>query len=375
MPETKNRMRAALCWIGSLAVVLLMASLAIGRSDQEMQGHNDFLALYSAPHLIASGNLYDDAALLWKEAELTGLYSENLGFIRPPFVAALMWPLSRLPYRSALRVWQAASLAALAAFALSWTPPERPYTALFVSMSIPALAAWLNGQDTPFLLLAAAATVRLHLAGKPSLAGFVFALCAAKGHLFLLTPVWILARRDWGFLRGLLAGGLALGALSTFVAGWSWPVEMWGAVRNPAFSPNPQLMPNLHGAFQAMPWGWAIELALSLAVVAAAWILARRKEFLPGFAGLLIGSILLARHSYTADLLIVLPGCLAAVALGKSAALRLTAIALLTPPVALAILLGAPYSLAYTLALWALLMGWAYESQKASPVDPQGTPA
>jgi hypothetical protein len=375
MPETNSRRRAALCWLGSLLAVLLMSSLAVSRAEPQLEGHNDFLALYAAPHLIASGNLYDGPALLQKEAELTGLYSQNLGFIRPPFVAALLWPLSQLPYRSALRVWQAASLLTIITFALSWTPPARQYTALFVSMSIPALLAWLNGQDTPFILLAVAATVRLHLAGKPALAGLVFALCAAKGHLFLLAPIWILARRDWGFLRGLLAGGLALAALSTLVAGWSWPLDMWRAVQNPAFSPNPQLMPNLHGAFEAMPAGWAIELALSLTVIAGAWILARRAEFLPGFAGLLIGGILLARHSYSADLLIVLPGCLAAIALCKAAALRLTAIALLTPPIALAIQLGRPYSLAYTLALWALLVGWAYEAHQASQVATEVAPA
>jgi hypothetical protein len=124
-----------------------------------------------------------------------------------------------------------------------------------------------------------------------------------------------------------------------------------------------------------MPAGWAIELALSLTVIAGAWILARRAEFLPGFAGLLIGGILLARHSYSADLLIVLPGCLAAIALCKAAALRLTAIALLTPPIALAIQLGRPYSLAYTLALWALLVGWAYEAHQASQVATEVAPA
>lgn len=374
MPETSKKTLAALCWLGSLLGVLLMSWLAISRAQPQMQGHNDFLALYSAPHLIG-GDLYDGAALLRKEVELTGLYSESLGFIRPPFVAALMWPLSRLPYGTAVRVWQAVSLAALAAFVLTWSPTGRPFTALAVSMSIPALLAWLNGQDTPFVLLAAATAVRLHLAGKPWLAGLVFSLCAAKGHLFLLTPVWILARKDWDFLRGLLTGGLALGALSTLAAGWTWPLEMWRAVQNPAFSPNPHLMTNLHGAFLDFRGGWAIEAALSLSVAAAVWILARHSAFLPSFAGLLLGGVLLARHSYSADLLIVLPGCLAAIVFSKTAALRLTSMALLAPPLALAIQLGRPYSLVYTLALWALLVGWAFETHQAARTEMDGAPA
>jgi hypothetical protein len=150
---------------------------------------------------------------------------------------------------------------------------------------------------------------------------------------------------------------------------------MWKAMQNPAFSPRPELMTNLHGAFQQLPWGWAIESVLSLTVAGAAWILARRTALLPSIGGLLIGGILLARHSYAADLLIVLPGCLAAVALVKSPALRLLTLALLAPPAALAIQFGGVYSLGYTLALWALLVGWALEAHQAGKVELQGAPA
>ena len=233
-------------------------------------------------------------------------------------------------------------------------------------MSAPALLAWSNGQDTPFLLLVLAITARLHVDGKPFLAGLLFALCAAKGHLFLLTPVWILARGDWAFLRGLSIGGFVLAALSTFVAGWRWPIEMLAEAGNPMFSPNTELMTNLHAAFFNVPGGTVVELILSLAVVAATWTVARGSSFLPAFGAALIGGVLLARHSYAADLLLVLPGCLALIALSRSLLLRTLAVALLLPPAVLAVHFGAAGSLAFTLALWALVVGWAFETRRTS---------
>jgi hypothetical protein len=149
MTETTNRRRDVLHWGATFVVVCVMASMAMGQAERLIEGHNDFLAFYSAPHLIAGGKLYDGPAMVQKQTELTGLYSQNLGFVRPPFVAALLWPLSRLPYVSALRVWQAASLLAIIAFALSWTPPGRRYTTLYVAMSIPALSPGCLGKTRP----------------------------------------------------------------------------------------------------------------------------------------------------------------------------------------------------------------------------------
>ena len=55
MPDTTNRRRAVLIWVATFVAVWLMVSIAIGQADKLQDGHNDFLAFYSAPHLIASG--------------------------------------------------------------------------------------------------------------------------------------------------------------------------------------------------------------------------------------------------------------------------------------------------------------------------------
>ncbi len=342
----------------------LMAAIAWMGREQFVVGGNDFVPLYTGPLLLETGQLYDNAALLAQEREATGMSAPTNGYIRPPFVAALMRPLSYLPYEWALRLWQAASLAAIVAFALIWTPPARHYTALLTCLSFPALLAWSNGQDTPLLLLVVALTARLHSQEKRAQAGFLFALCAAKAHLFLLTPVWILARRDWRFLRGSCLCGFALFALSTWVAGWAWPVEMWREVHNPQFSPNPHLMPNLHAAFLTYPGGDLLEAAFSAATIGAVWVVARRLDFLQAFGAALVGGALLARHSYAPDLLLVLPACLTVIALSRAPFLRILAVGLLLPPAVMAIHFGASASLAYTLALWALLVRWAWEAYR-----------
>lgn len=343
-----------------------MGSLAGTQTDRLVDGRNDFIPLYSGPHLIASGELYDNARLLEKEAEVTGFFSAAHGYMRPPFVAGLMWPLSQLPYRVALRIWQAASLAALIGFVLLWPSRNRQLVGLTVAMSIPALMVLLNGQDIHFLLLVLAASARLHLSGRPTLAGAVFALCAAKVHLFVLTPVWILARKEWSFLSGLLYGGAALAVLSTMVAGWRWPLEMWAEAQNPVFSPALSAMPNLHGAFARLPASFLGEALFSFGAAWAVWTIARRSSFLPSFAAALLGGILLARHSYIADVSLLVPAALVVMGSTESMLTKLGAALLLAPPMLFMALQGAPYSVALVFISWAVLMGWALDRKPLS---------
>ena len=361
MPEATNTRRAVLHVLAIAAALYLMTLFALSQPQQLDEGRNDFLPFYAGSHLLSSGELYDNAQLLKTEAQLTGFVSETHGYIRPPFLAALVWPLSRLPYRTAWRVWQAASLAALIGFVLLWAPDRRLFTLLLTAISIPALLAWLAGQDVFFLLLAIALSVHLHRAGKPIAAGAVFALCAAKVHLFLLTPVWVIALGDWSFLKGQLYGGGALAGLSTAAAGWRWPLEMWRETRNSAFSPSLGNMPNLHGMLESLPLAWAWEMLLSAAVAWAVWTIARRASFQTALAAGLLGGILLARHSYVLDLTLLIPAMLVLLQTTRRAALRICAAALLAPPLLFLAIQGLPYSAAVVLICWVALIGWALE--------------
>jgi hypothetical protein len=361
MPDRTQVGGKILYGAGTLLAICVMAFAAVNQPEQLIEGRNDFMPLYTGARLLDEGRLYDNERLLEREAELTGFVSDTHGYIRPPFLAAMMWPLSRLPYRAALRAWQVASLSAVLAFVWLWDRQQRRLVALATFASIPVLIAWLAGQDIPFLLLVIAVCVRLHQAGRPMAAGAIFALCAAKPHLFLLTPIWILGLRDREFLKGLLLCGAALAAISTVVAGWSWPIEMFREATNPRFSPSLSNMPNLHGALSLLPASAFCEILVSAAAAGAVFVISIRSHFLPAFAAGLLGGMLLARHNYVMDLAILIPALLIILRYTTLPVIKIAAAILLAPPLMLMALQHPSYAALTTALCWLLLVGWAWE--------------
>ena len=62
------------------------------------------------------GLLYGNPERVWQvQEETAGMANRALQFTRLPWVAGALWPLGRLPYVAAYAVFQALSLAALAA--------------------------------------------------------------------------------------------------------------------------------------------------------------------------------------------------------------------------------------------------------------------
>ena len=347
---------AAVITVAALVSLGFMAVLLAPHTERTLRGANDFAPLYSGPHLLETGDLYNHERLLDVSRRLTGMSSPEQGYIRLPFHAALLWPLSRLPYERAYLVWELASLAAVATFLFLWRLPSRSSALLFSCLSIPVFSALLNGQDSTFLLLFVAAAAALLQRSRPFAAGLIWSLCAIKVHLFLLTPIFIIARREWRFAQGLLSGGAALAALSFAAAGRNWPVAFFESAANPAFSPGLSHTPTLHGTLSFVPGGAVLETFAVLCVVACVWMVCRRADLYLALAAVLAGGILTSVHSYLPDLSLLLPAALAATALARTRLSRLTSLALLTPPVALTVTYGFPYS-AIVVFLMLLLLG------------------
>jgi hypothetical protein len=348
----------------SLLALAFLVAVVWQQRDRTFRGVNDFIPLYSGSWLLKTGDLYDNPRLQEVSREKTGMWSLEHGYIRLPFHAALLWPLSRLHYLDAYYIWQALSLAAAGAFVAFWRRPEWHVRLLFATLSIPLLHAWLKGQDIPFVLLFLALTLWLHEAGKPKLAGFVFSLCAMKFHLFLLTPVLIVGRRDWRFAAGFLGGGALLTVISFAAGGWSWPIEFLASASNPTFSPGVSAMPNLHGALSQLPGSVAWEALLSMTVILAAWVAARRASFKYAFACCLAGGLLLSHHSYLLDSAVLLPAGLVVLASSQRRWLKGVAIFLLTPPAHFLIAIAYPYSALMTGVILVFVYGMAWEAWK-----------
>jgi hypothetical protein len=167
-----------------------------------------------------------------------------------------------------------------------------------------------EGQDIGFILLTMAGAATLVRRRRPVAAGVIASLCLAKFHLFLLIPVWICARRQWRFARGLAAGCAALIALSFIAGGWSWPLQYLALLREPSSNPYTEVMPNLHAAFAAAPHAGIIEFGAFIVPGFAVWVASRRGRGEAGLAAALAAGILVAPHAYMADGAILIPAFL-----------------------------------------------------------------
>lgn len=272
------------------------------------QGLNDFPAFYLSPRLLGTGHLYDQAAFLAAQRRILGRDCVNIQYIRLPYVAVMLAPLSHLPYSLAYALWQTLSLAALAVFAWLW-PARRPLALILICWFPPVAANFANGQDVAFILLAVAIAACLARRGRNVGAGLMLALCAAKLHLCLYLPVLIVARRMWRLGAGFVAGGAFLLAVSFLAAGPAWPAAWLQSIRSPLVSPNiakSSLVALLAEAVRG-PVLWAILGALVLLVGAIVYRLARRKSFMFALAAALAGGPIVAFHVYMQDYLLTLP--------------------------------------------------------------------
>jgi multidrug transporter EmrE-like cation transporter len=127
----------------------------------------DFIALYSAARLVASGaasSVTDADALLAMEHATRPERTILLNDPNPPALALLMAPLGALPLVPAYAIWAAFGAAALAAAAdLLGRLADRGQRVRLLPFAVLAptsLIALVQGQTTPFVLLAVAASLR-----------------------------------------------------------------------------------------------------------------------------------------------------------------------------------------------------------------------
>jgi hypothetical protein len=213
-----------------------------------------------------------------------------------------------------------------------------------------------EGQDIGFLLLWVALAMRLLGKNRPTGAGVVFSLCAAKFHLFLLLPIWIVANKAWRFAAGLFAGGAILMFLSFIAAGADWPVRYYRLLTNPANNPYASVMPNLHGMVAGWPHHGMLEGAGVLLVGSAVWFAARRWNAEVGLAAVLAGGILAAPHAYMADCALLIPAVLIVLANTSSSGARACGIILLTPVPYLLLMAGVAIELQALLLAFVLAL-------------------
>ena len=274
-----------------------------------LSGANDFAPFYAATTLVGTPDIYNPDKVFGIITRELGGSNASYRFIRMPFHAAILWPLSWFSYHTAYAIYLALRVGAMIAFMGLWRIPSRTYAVIFTLLSLPVFFSLVTGQDTLFLLLWIALAVRCQGQGKPFTAGVFFSLCAIKFHLFMLLPLLFIGQRRWRMFGGAASGGLVLMAISFLAAGARWPLDYFAALTNPVINPAPALMVNLHGLFHGVSGGSVIELVSCLAVAAAVWLVMKKATFLEGLAVVLVGGLLTSYHTYTGDCVLLVPAC------------------------------------------------------------------
>jgi hypothetical protein len=351
-----KRTSAALVILGIVISLILIGPLAL---QSALAGAGDFPGLYVGAKLQAEGAPYDPARAMTLQTEFLGDARPSLMPIRLPFYFAALRPLALLNYRTAHALWL--TLLAVAAVVGVWIYPfpDRAALTAAVSMSTLAFRNVIAGQDMVLLVCILGFGLMLRSRGRVFAAGLILSCLLIKFHLFLPLPLLFLLRREYRLLTGFATGVAALLSGSFLVAGLNWVRPYSDLIFSSGVSKGLAKMPTLHGLAGRMPVGFepvATVLVLCLALYAA-----RFASFESGLSAALLAGILVGRHSYIADCLIVIPS-LTLMALRKPS-IKMLALFCLSP---------APYWLAdqelqqiLILSFVALLGAIAYEGYRA----------
>lgn len=291
-----------------LAGILVQILPLLRKYVEIRKGLNDFPALYLAPRALSTGSLYGPLDSVTEEKEILTHVSPAIRFIRLPFVAVLLRPLSWMSYENAYLVWQSVSFLALAFFVWVW-PARRMLSILICCWFPPVALNFANAQDVTFMLLWIAITARLVLRKSDLAAGVVLALCSAKFHLCIFLPVLIVAKRMWRFGAGLTLGCVALLGISFAAAGPDWPAAYLSLLRSPVIHPG--LTSSSVIAMAARVMGglalWIFTGALVAVIAAAVYWTGTRYDFPVALGAAFAGALVVGFHVYVQDYLLALP--------------------------------------------------------------------
>ncbi len=335
-----------LCIAGLACIGWIVSAQAPGLIRDTLHGRNDFLGLYVGAKLAGTGGLYDAEANRQEQLSAVGGTSRNLLFVRPPFYGFLLKPLTLLPYRAAYWTFQFLCLAGFAAF-LFLFGRKFPALLFLASISVPLLMTIRVGEDGGLLVMAYSAFFLLSSKDRPLSAGLALSLCLIKPHLFVMTAVAVLVRREWRVAGGAVAGCAGLLALGFATQGWQWPAAYIARLRDPNIHPGELLMPNLHGLVVNTHGSVLVEAAAAVLVLAAFLWIVRSQDRSFVYSAALVTGLLLSFHAYPQDALLLLPAFAILSRTEWARYSRFTLTLALNPVAGLFLFAGPPYTVIF----------------------------
>jgi len=309
----RRRFRQALLAFAATSLFLLGQFWMQG--EQLVTGPaNDFLLTYGAASVLDSADIH---AL------------DGLAYRRTPLTAMAAVPLTWLPYANAYWIWLLAGMWSAVAFIVLWRPASPGWTLIAAACSAPLFVGFLEGRETPFLLLGLALAATWARAEKPFRAGLALTICLLQWQLLLFVPLLLAVQRRGRMLGGLVAGAVAACAVTVAATGADWPLRMLDAWE--AFPADPGTTPTLAAALTGAPYALEIRWVVAFAAAALIWAAGRKTNLEFGLATALATGLLLSPRAELADAVVLLPAALAAASDARIGGLRLLGLILLTP--------------------------------------------
>ncbi|MGH9663855.1 MAG: glycosyltransferase family 87 protein [Bryobacteraceae bacterium] len=357
----------------TLAIVLVASAfwVAVGSLVVPHALHTDFLSFYTGGLLARQGSLhrlYDPAVQAAVERSLVPGSSVLMPFIRPPFYAVLLAPLTLLPLVAAFWTWLAAQLAALLG-CWWWFARRFGYDALvFAALYYPTSVGLANGQDPVWMLAIFLCAYALAERQRDFAGGAVLGLAVIKFHLLFLMPVALAIERRWRMLAGFCGVGGLCAAVSLLLGGPGIAAQYYGLLHRrdiQTLDPTPVRMINVRSLALNVgvdsPW---ITALLAAAVIGLLVVAARRAPLWRWFSAACAATLLVAPHIYNYDAGILLLPILLAIFCSSSRFTRILAATAVIPIPHMAAFFGPPYSIAPVLVIFLFLTALARESYR-----------
>ena len=285
----------------------------------------DFVALYAAARLVATGaasSVTDADALLAMEHAAIPERTIFLNNPNPPALALLMAPLGALPIVAAYAIWAALGAVALAAAAFFLgrlaNARQRMRVLPFAILAPSSLIALAEGQTTPFVLLAVAASLR----APPLWSGALLGLTAFRPQFLPLFALVALTERRRAV--GLVATTVAVGLVSLATVGFEGMARYPDLLSRVATELRPGEL-GLAALVRRVVGGEELVLNAALAVViytvAAAAVFIRSRMFTTRTIDASIWSILAAPHALLHDGVMAYPAVARAAVSTRSTAI------------------------------------------------------
>ena len=251
----------------------------------------DLRVLYTPAYMMRSGqrkNLYDISAI--RRNQETRIASDNgaFPFLHPAYEAALLLPLSFLPYRMAYVGWALVNFAVLGLVCLSLRDSLPDLSSLGPGWVLPALLigfmpvafAILEGQDSIFLLLISVLVYRC-IDSNELKAGMMLGLGSFRFQIILPIIALFLVWRGFKIVAGWAASSAIVWGVSVAITGiraqWQY-LELLHQMSGFSFSLLLNRMPNFRGLFTAYGLGPIPIAVASISVFIVAAIIGKREN-------------------------------------------------------------------------------------------------